>query len=47
VLKDLIEAGKVSPHIDRIFPLAQLPEAVHYLEQRQAQGKVAIVVPTT
>src|SRR5918911_866175 len=44
VLKDLIEAGKVTPVIDRIYPLAEVPKAIRYLEGGHAQGKVVISV---
>jgi len=44
VLKDLIEAGKVTPVIDRTYPLSEVPEAVRYLEEGHAQGKVVITV---
>jgi NADPH:quinone reductase-like Zn-dependent oxidoreductase len=44
VLKDLIEAGKVSPVIDRTFPLSEVPEAIRYLETGRARGKVIITV---
>lgn len=37
VLKDLIEAGKVSPVIDRTFSLSKVPEAIQYLETGQAR----------
>src|SRR5919202_596591 len=40
VLKDLIESGKVTPVIDRIYPLSEVPEAIRYLEGGHAQGKV-------
>jgi NADPH:quinone reductase-like Zn-dependent oxidoreductase len=43
-LKELIEAGKVTPVIDRTFPLAETPEAVRYLESEDARGKVVITV---
>ncbi|MEM9163391.1 MAG: NAD(P)-dependent alcohol dehydrogenase [Cyanobacteria bacterium P01_F01_bin.4] len=43
-LKDLIEAGKLVPAIDRCYPLSEVPAAIRYLEQRQVQGKVAISV---
>jgi NADPH:quinone reductase-like Zn-dependent oxidoreductase len=44
VLKELIEAGKVTPVIDRTYPFSQIPEAVRYLEQGQAGGKVVITI---
>jgi NADPH:quinone reductase-like Zn-dependent oxidoreductase len=44
VLKELIEAGKITPVIDRTFPLSEVPEAIRYLETGQAQGKIVITV---
>jgi NADPH:quinone reductase-like Zn-dependent oxidoreductase len=44
VLKDLIDAGKVTPVIDRTYPLSATPEAVRYVEQGHARGKVVITV---
>ena len=44
VLKQLIEAGKVTPMIDRTYPLGEAPEAIRYLEQGHARGKVVITV---
>jgi NADPH:quinone reductase-like Zn-dependent oxidoreductase len=44
VMKELIEAGKVSPVIDRTFPLSEVPQAMRYLESGRAQGKVVITV---
>ncbi len=44
VLKSLIEAGKVTPVIDRTFPLSEAAEAIRYVDQGHAQGKVAITV---
>ena len=43
-LKDLIEAGKVKPVIDRTYPLSEAPAAIRYLEERRARGKVVIAV---
>jgi NADPH:quinone reductase-like Zn-dependent oxidoreductase len=42
VLKGLIEAKKVTPVIDRCYPLREIPEALRYLEEGHARGKVAI-----
>ena len=43
-LKDLIEAGKIQPAIDRQYGFDQLPDAIRHIEARQVQGKVAIQV---
>jgi NADPH:quinone reductase-like Zn-dependent oxidoreductase len=42
VLKDLLAAGRVAPVIDRRYPLSEVAEALRYLEQRHARGKVII-----
>jgi len=47
VLKELLEAGKIVPVIDRRYPLSDLPEALRYLEEGHAQGKVVITVKHT
>ena len=44
VLKELIEAGEVTPVIDRTYSLSEVPEAIWYLEEGHARGKVAIAV---
>ncbi len=44
VLKELLEAGKLTPVIDRTYPLSDVPEAIRYLEEGHAQGKVVITV---
>jgi NADPH:quinone reductase-like Zn-dependent oxidoreductase len=44
VLKDLIEAGKVTPVSDRIYRLSDAPDAIRYLEAGSARGKVAITL---
>jgi NADPH:quinone reductase-like Zn-dependent oxidoreductase len=41
-LKELIEAGKVTPVIDRTFPLSEAPDAIRYLAQGHARGKVVV-----
>ena len=45
-LKELIEAGKVTPVIDRTYPLNEVPDAIRYLEEGHTQGKVVITVTT-
>src|ERR687893_165489 len=44
VLKDLIESGKLAPVIDRTYLLSEVPEAIRYLEEGHARGKVLITV---
>ena len=44
VLKELIEDGTVTPVIDRMYPLGDVPEAIRYLEEGHARGKVVITV---
>jgi NADPH:quinone reductase-like Zn-dependent oxidoreductase len=43
-LSELIEAGKVTPVIDRTYPLMDAPEAIRYLERGHPGGKVVITV---
>lgn len=43
-LKELLEAGKVVPVIDRCYPLHEVPEAMRYLEAGHARGKVVITM---
>jgi len=43
-IKELIEAGKVKPVIDRPYPLRELAEAYRYLEKKHARGKIVITV---
>jgi NADPH:quinone reductase-like Zn-dependent oxidoreductase len=43
-LRELIEAGRITPVIDRTYPLSQVPEAIRYLETGRARGKVVISV---
>ena len=39
---ELIEAGKIAPVIDKRYPLREVPEAIRYLEEEHARGKVSI-----
>jgi len=43
-MKELLEAGKVVPVIDRRYPLGETAEAIRYLEAGHAKGKVVITV---
>jgi NADPH:quinone reductase-like Zn-dependent oxidoreductase len=43
-LTELIEEGRVAPAIDRCFPLSEVPDAIRYVEDGRAQGKVVITV---
>jgi NADPH:quinone reductase-like Zn-dependent oxidoreductase len=45
-LTEFIEAGTVTPSIDRIYPLEQVPDAMRYLAAGQARGKVVITTGT-
>jgi NADPH:quinone reductase-like Zn-dependent oxidoreductase len=44
ILGDLMKAGKVTPVIDRTYPLSEVPEALRYLEAGHARGKVVVTL---
>jgi NADPH:quinone reductase-like Zn-dependent oxidoreductase len=45
VLADMMQSGKVKPVIDRTYKsLSQIPEAIRYVEEGHARGKVVITV---
>jgi len=44
VLADMMQAGKLKPVIDRTYKLDQVPDAIRYLEEGHARGKVIIAV---
>jgi NADPH:quinone reductase-like Zn-dependent oxidoreductase len=44
ILRDLMVAGKVTPVIDRRYSLSEVPEAIRYLEEGHARGKVVITL---
>ena len=43
-MTELLEAGKVKPVIDRRYPLSEVAEAIRYLDEEHARGKVVITV---
>jgi len=43
-LKELLEAGKIKPVIDRSYPLSEVPEALRYYGKGHARGKIVIIV---
>jgi NADPH:quinone reductase-like Zn-dependent oxidoreductase len=44
ILADLMQSGKVKPVIDRTYPLSQIADAIRYLEQGHARGKVVVTM---
>lgn len=44
VLKELLETGKVTPVIDRAYPMSETPEAMSYMGAGHTQGKVVVTV---
>jgi len=44
ILSDMTQTGKMTPVIDRRYQLVQVPEALRYLEQGHARGKVIITL---
>jgi NADPH:quinone reductase-like Zn-dependent oxidoreductase len=44
VLKELLEAGKVTPVIDRTYRLSEVPEAIGYVGERHTEGKTVVIV---
>ncbi|MFG3659048.1 NAD(P)-dependent alcohol dehydrogenase [Streptomyces sp. NPDC047706] len=43
-LRDLAESGKVSPVVERTYPLSEAPQAIRHLEQEHARAKIVVVV---
>jgi NADPH:quinone reductase-like Zn-dependent oxidoreductase len=43
-LRDFTESGRLTPAIDRTYPLREVPEAIRYLEVEHASGKIVITV---
>ncbi|HSP30051.1 MAG TPA: NAD(P)-dependent alcohol dehydrogenase [Ilumatobacteraceae bacterium] len=46
VLRELIEAGTVTPVIDRTYPLSETADAIRYMQDGHARGKVVIAIQT-
>jgi NADPH:quinone reductase-like Zn-dependent oxidoreductase len=44
LLRELIEGGRLTPVVDRTYPLAEAPDAIRYLADGRARGKVVVVV---
>jgi NADPH:quinone reductase-like Zn-dependent oxidoreductase len=44
IMHELMEAGKVTPVIDKRYGLSEVPEAIRYLEEGHARGKVVITM---
>jgi NADPH:quinone reductase-like Zn-dependent oxidoreductase len=44
ILADLLQSGKITPVIDRTYKLSETPDALRYLEQGHARGKIVIAV---
>jgi NADPH:quinone reductase-like Zn-dependent oxidoreductase len=44
VMHELMKSGKVTPVIDRSYTLSEVPEAIRYLEEGHARGKVVIIL---
>jgi NADPH:quinone reductase-like Zn-dependent oxidoreductase len=44
-LRDLTEAGKLTPVVDRTYPFEQTPDAIRRMEAGRARGKIVITVP--
>lgn len=43
-LKELLEAGKIKPVIDKSYKLSEVPDAIRYVEEEHARGKVVVTV---
>ncbi|RMD63798.1 NAD(P)-dependent alcohol dehydrogenase [Candidatus Parcubacteria bacterium] len=44
LLKQLVEEGRITPVVDKIYPLNEVPQAIRYLEEGRARGKVVITI---
>jgi NADPH:quinone reductase-like Zn-dependent oxidoreductase len=44
IMHELLKAGKVTPVIDKRYSLGEVPEAIRYLEEKHARGKVVVTL---
>jgi len=44
IMRELMESGKITPVIDKCYRLSEVPEAIRYLEEGHARGKVVITL---
>ncbi|MCK4510255.1 NAD(P)-dependent alcohol dehydrogenase, partial [bacterium] len=44
LLKEFMESGRLTPQIDRTFPLSEVPDAIRYLKEGHARGKIVITI---
>jgi len=44
ILRELIEAGKIKPFAEKVYPLAQVAEAMHHLGTGHARGKIVLTM---
>ena len=44
ILADMMQSGKLKPVIDRTYKLEQVPDAIRYVEEGHARGKVVVTV---
>ena len=44
VLRELLETGKVTPAVDRTYPLSEAAGAIRYFREGTARGKIVITV---
>ena len=44
LLREFPESGKLIPYVDKAYPLGEVPEAISYLQEGHAKGKVVITI---
>jgi NADPH:quinone reductase-like Zn-dependent oxidoreductase len=42
VLREFLEAGKITPVVDRTYSLSEVPEAIRYMMEGRVRGKVVV-----